>query len=685
MIYCPECGTANRDGSKFCNECGTSLAPREITCPSCGTVNPPLSKFCNECGSRLAAAPPPRPEAPAPPARPVEAPPPPLARPVEVPPPPPEPLPEAPVGEEVLAPPSWLAELRAAPPPPEELPPEAPAAVEEPGVPAWLTGLRAAPPPTPTAPVPEAPTAEEEFAVPEWLTSLRVPPPSAPAPTAPPVPPAPAPEAPVAEEEFAVPDWLTSLRVAPPSAPAPAAPPVPPAPAPEAPVAIEEPAAPAALPDWLFLEEEGLGEEELLPPIAPTAIIPEAAPAEELPDWVREMRPPEAPAFPPPVTAPPEVPMGATPEEELPGWVRALKPAELMGAPAEGAAPRPARERAGPAVLRDITGGLHEDAVPIVLPGGRTARKEAPPLPSADLAASFDAVVKTPPEVTEPAPPKRRRGLGGLVRRLMSGVLILVIAAPLLLSNGSAWVSARPRPTTQGFAETVNAVAAGDAVWVLVDYGPDSQDEMNPVAEAALYDLTARQARLVILGLTPEGSAIAQQVIQRVASAGYEYGQHYVIGYLAGEEAGLVRAAADLATTVPQDAVRQESLGSLAVTQGLQKAGDFRLVLVIGNDAARLERWIAQLWARTGGQPPIVVASSTAAGPLLRAYGDTRQVAGILEGLPGAAEYETAVLRRPARAARLLDPLLYAHLAVIGFVLLGNLAFAVTRLTEPAG
>lgn len=31
MIYCPNCGTANRDGSKFCNECGTSLAPQDLS------------------------------------------------------------------------------------------------------------------------------------------------------------------------------------------------------------------------------------------------------------------------------------------------------------------------------------------------------------------------------------------------------------------------------------------------------------------------------------------------------------------------------------------------------------------------------------------------------------------------------------------------------------------------------
>lgn len=31
MIYCPNCGTANRDGSKFCNECGIRLAPQDLS------------------------------------------------------------------------------------------------------------------------------------------------------------------------------------------------------------------------------------------------------------------------------------------------------------------------------------------------------------------------------------------------------------------------------------------------------------------------------------------------------------------------------------------------------------------------------------------------------------------------------------------------------------------------------
>ena len=51
-MTCPSCGTENREGRKFCSECGTTLA---LGCPSCGATNEPGEKFCGECGTSLAA------------------------------------------------------------------------------------------------------------------------------------------------------------------------------------------------------------------------------------------------------------------------------------------------------------------------------------------------------------------------------------------------------------------------------------------------------------------------------------------------------------------------------------------------------------------------------------------------------------------------------------------------------
>jgi class 3 adenylate cyclase/tetratricopeptide (TPR) repeat protein len=52
-MTCPHCGTENREGRKFCAECGQSLSPG---CPACGAANEPGERFCGECGSSLGAA-----------------------------------------------------------------------------------------------------------------------------------------------------------------------------------------------------------------------------------------------------------------------------------------------------------------------------------------------------------------------------------------------------------------------------------------------------------------------------------------------------------------------------------------------------------------------------------------------------------------------------------------------------
>jgi class 3 adenylate cyclase/tetratricopeptide (TPR) repeat protein len=49
-MNCPQCQFENREGAKFCKECGAKL---DLTCPHCGNMLSPESKFCDECGSQL--------------------------------------------------------------------------------------------------------------------------------------------------------------------------------------------------------------------------------------------------------------------------------------------------------------------------------------------------------------------------------------------------------------------------------------------------------------------------------------------------------------------------------------------------------------------------------------------------------------------------------------------------------
>jgi len=51
-MVCPRCHAENREGRRFCGECGLSFAS---TCPSCGFLNEGGEKFCGGCGRSLTA------------------------------------------------------------------------------------------------------------------------------------------------------------------------------------------------------------------------------------------------------------------------------------------------------------------------------------------------------------------------------------------------------------------------------------------------------------------------------------------------------------------------------------------------------------------------------------------------------------------------------------------------------
>src|SRR4051812_8208369 len=50
---CPRCGAENREGRRFCAQCGRALAL--AVCSACRAANEPGERFYGECGAPLAA------------------------------------------------------------------------------------------------------------------------------------------------------------------------------------------------------------------------------------------------------------------------------------------------------------------------------------------------------------------------------------------------------------------------------------------------------------------------------------------------------------------------------------------------------------------------------------------------------------------------------------------------------
>src|SRR5262245_13993619 len=47
-MQCPRCQSQNREGVRFCEECGSPLSPR---CPQCGAELLRGKRFCGSCGA----------------------------------------------------------------------------------------------------------------------------------------------------------------------------------------------------------------------------------------------------------------------------------------------------------------------------------------------------------------------------------------------------------------------------------------------------------------------------------------------------------------------------------------------------------------------------------------------------------------------------------------------------------
>jgi class 3 adenylate cyclase len=53
-MRCEACGSENREGRRYCAQCGAELT---LACPACGAANEPGDRFCGACGTAMEAAP----------------------------------------------------------------------------------------------------------------------------------------------------------------------------------------------------------------------------------------------------------------------------------------------------------------------------------------------------------------------------------------------------------------------------------------------------------------------------------------------------------------------------------------------------------------------------------------------------------------------------------------------------
>ncbi|MBI5877524.1 MAG: hypothetical protein HZB53_07735 [Chloroflexi bacterium] len=649
----------NRDGSKFCNECGADLSSANRRCSFCNSLNLADQATCANCGARLAPV--------------VDAEPPDL------------PEEDAPVIAAPLA------------------APVAESAADE--TPDWLRTVQISPDPRPAAAEAQtAPTPADEL--PDWLRALQ--PASLIQPAEPPLAGEPLD---VTDDQFAaiigdetttpasntgagadvmpiatgeLPDWLAQLRQnATPAAP---------------PAGNLTPNTPDELPDWLAAVGSG--------PSTPTDIAASESEASglqpgETPDWLRSLAPaqPETPAdwsmndvavdelpdwlkpvgvAPSPASgepAAPTTPADAAPAEimpaEIPSWVEALKPGAIATMSGESI------ETSG--LLAGIRGALPVESV-MAAPhtrGGATA-------PAATVAVTGFDELSAPhaaPMVSIETPVPARKG-GGCLRLWLVVVIVFVAAFPFLPlpfvseARGANIIGRQP---TLDFYQTINQISAlrpGSLVLLGMDYGAGARGELDPQARATVLHLLQNKQRIAAVSFVADGGQLAQDALNSGSPVAtsftypYAYGEtHINAGFLSGGAAAMRGLAQNGLPAGGRD-FRGRPLAGSPLAAGLKSGQAFDLLIVFTDDGAQLKLWVEQVLRDSG--KPLLAGVSAAAEPVAAPYYDSGQLKGLLVGSRGAAEYE-GYLGRPASAAASLDAISYVVIVLV-VVIAGALA-----------
>lgn len=269
--------------------------------------------------------------------------------------------------------------------------------------------------------------------------------------------------------------------------------------------------------------------------------------------------------------------------------------------------------------------------------------------------------------------------LQSIDRRILYVLIAVVITAPLLIKP-----SRHPRVV---FDEVRNA-------YELIDRAPDDQlivmstvwgagtlAENGPQTEALMRHMFKRGKKFAVISWNPVGAELSYGIGRDLErELGKKYGRDWVhLGYNPGPIYIIIRGmGTDFAGTLKKD-MFGTSLAELPATRGVKNHKQIAAVAEV-TPSATVSTWIAYF-----GMPynvPIIFCPTAVMAAEAYPFLDSGQIAGMLNGVIGAAQYETMLGMENERtyAAAASWALSSAHIFIIVLVILGNIGYALSRI-----
>lgn len=271
-------------------------------------------------------------------------------------------------------------------------------------------------------------------------------------------------------------------------------------------------------------------------------------------------------------------------------------------------------------------------------------------------------------------------------RRIIFAFILVSVSVPIIFP---ITFEEKATPIVQGVFDRIENLPAGSRILMSFDFDPAMAPEVQPMADAIMRHALAKNHRVIFMSLWATGQGLLDQTMQRIIPREFPDkvdGVDFVsVGYTAGNEGVLNVIVSDFKKMFPSD-VNSVSLDSLPILNGFASCKDLDLIIALGGGKPGPKEWILFIGDRV--HVPVAAGVAAVVAPQMYPY-FPGQLIGILGGIKGAAEYESALNKTYSQFAeqdtpglRMMGPQTLAHIVIIAFIIFGNIAFFVGRRRE---
>ncbi len=266
--------------------------------------------------------------------------------------------------------------------------------------------------------------------------------------------------------------------------------------------------------------------------------------------------------------------------------------------------------------------------------------------------------------------------LQNIDRQMLYFLMLLAVTIPFFLSIP---LPVTTSPQTRALFDKVDSLPEDSFALFGIEWTASTRGENEAQTESLMRHLMKKRVRFAILAFgDPQSEVNGQKMAERLEKEySYVEGVNWVNwGYhpSGAQENTLKAMVQDVVSTMKTD-VHKKSLVELPVMRGIKTVKDFALVL----DVTPSNVYLPYIQFVQGpSQVPLGIAVTSVMAPEIYNYIDSKQVIGMIGGLQGGTEYET-LLKIPGKATRASLSSSFAHILIIGLIVVGNIAMLMEK------